>query len=120
PLSRVRCLRKPTDTFRPPMRRGSHWRLISHLTINRLSLVEDHKDGAPEALREILLLYDFMDSAATRKHIRGIDQVASRPVVRQTGSRIGTGFVRGIERPIEFDEAHTVAGAAFLFPPFLD
>jgi type VI secretion system protein ImpG len=120
PLSRVRCLRKPTDTFRPPMRRGAHWRLISHLTLNRLSLVEDQKDGAPEALREILLLYDFMDSAATRKHIQGIDRVASRRVVRQTGSRIGTGFVRGVETTIEFDENQYVGGGVFLFASVLE
>jgi type VI secretion system protein ImpG len=120
PLSRVRCLRKPTDTFRPPMRRGAHWRLISHLTLNRLSLVGDQKDGAPEALREILLLYDFLDSAATRKHIRGIDRVVSRRVVRQTGSRIGTGFVRGVETTIEFDETQYVGGGVFLFASVLE
>jgi type VI secretion system protein ImpG len=120
PLSRVRCLRKPTDTFRPPMRRGAHWRLISHLTLNRLSLVENHNGGAPEALREILLLYDFMDSAATRKQIQGIDRVASRRVVRQTGSRIGTGFVRGVETTIEFDENQYVGGGVFLFASVLE
>src|SRR5262245_54472068 len=99
PLARVRCLRKPTDTFRPPLRRGAHWRLISHLALNHLSLVED-KGGSPEALREILMLYDFLDSAATRKQIYGIERVSGRRVVRQTGhagSRIGAGFVRGIE-----------------------
>ncbi|HEU0184855.1 MAG TPA: type VI secretion system baseplate subunit TssF [Blastocatellia bacterium] len=120
PLSRVRCLRKPTDTFRPPMRRGAHWRLISHLTLNRLSLVDEHKEGAPEALREILLLYDFMDSAATRKHIRGIDRVSSRRVVRQTGSRIGTGFVRGVETTIDFDETQYVGSGVFLFASVLE
>lgn len=120
PLSRVRCLRKPTDTFRPPMRRGAHWRLISHLTLNRLSLVEEQRDGAPEALREILLLYDFMDSAATRKHIQGIDRVSSRRVVRQTGSRIGAGFVRGIETTIEFDEDQYVGGGVFLFASVIE
>jgi type VI secretion system protein ImpG len=120
PLSRVRCLRKPTDTFRPPMRRGAHWRLISHLTLNRLSLVEGERYGSPEALREILLLYDFMDSAATRKHIRGIDRVTSRRVVRQTGSRVGTGFVRGVETTIEFDEDQYVGSGVFLFASVLE
>ncbi len=120
PLARVRCLRKPTDTFRPPLRRGAHWRLISHLSLNHLSLVGSYQNGEPEALREILMLYDFLDSAATRKQIHGIERVRSRKVVRQTGSRIGTGFVRGIETTIEFDEEQYVGGGVFLFASVLE
>jgi type VI secretion system protein ImpG len=119
PLARVHCLRKPTDTFRPPLRRGAHWRLISHLALNHLSLVED-TSGSPEALREILMLYDFLDSAATRKQIYGIERVSGRRVVRQTGSRIGAGFVRGIETTIEFDEGQYAGSGVFLFASVLE
>ncbi|MBS1812087.1 MAG: type VI secretion system baseplate subunit TssF [Acidobacteria bacterium] len=120
PLSRVKCLRKPTETLRPPMRRGAHWRLISHLSLNHLSLVEGQRNGDPEALREILMLYDFMDSAATRKQIMGLRNITSRRVVRQTGSRIGTGFVRGIETTITFDESQYVGSGVFLFASVLE
>ncbi len=120
PLAPVRCLRKPTDTLRPPLRRGAHWRLISHLSLNHLSLVTGEQDGAPVALREILMLYDFMDSAATRKQIAGIERVTARRVVRQTGSRIGTGFVRGLETTIEFDEEQYVGSGVFLFASVLE
>lgn len=119
PLARVRCLRKPTATYRPPLRRGAHWRLISHLALNHLSLVED-TGGSPEALRELLMLYDFLDSAATRKQIYGIERVSGRRVVRQTGSRIGAGFVRGIETTIEFDEGQYVGSGVFLFASVLE
>jgi type VI secretion system protein ImpG len=120
PLSRVRCLRKPTDTLRPPMRRGAHWRLISHLSLNHLSIVEGQRNAEPEALREILMLYDFLDSAATRKQIAGVSKLSSRRVVRQTGSRVGAGFVRGIETTIEFDEEQYVGGGVFLFASVLE
>ncbi len=120
PLSRVRCLKKPTDTLRPPSRRSAHWRLISHLSLNPLSLVEAESGRGPEALREILLLYDFMDSAATKKQIAGIEKIACRRVVRQTGSRIGAGFVRGMETTIEFDEEQYVGGGVFLFAAVLE
>jgi type VI secretion system protein ImpG len=119
PLAPVRCLRKPSATFRAPMRRGAHWRLISHLALNHLSLVSGPA-GSPEALREILMLYDFRDSAATRKQIQGIEHVSSRRVVRQTGSRIGTGFVRGIETTIDFDEDQYVGTGVFLFASVLE
>lgn len=120
PLSRLRCLTKPTATLRPPLRRAMQWRLISHLTLNHLSLVQRAGDGAPEALQEILYLYDFLDSAFTRKQIVGISNVTSRRVVRQTGSRIGTGLVRGIETTIEFDEEQYVGSGIFLFASVLE
>jgi type VI secretion system protein ImpG len=120
PLSRVRSLKKPTPTLRPPLRHAAHWRLISHLSLNHLSIVGTEADGGSEALREILLLYNFMDSSATRKQIAGVGKVASRRVVRQTGSRIGSGFVRGMETTIEFDEAQYVGSGLFLFASVLE
>ncbi|HEV2761725.1 MAG TPA: type VI secretion system baseplate subunit TssF, partial [Pyrinomonadaceae bacterium] len=75
---------------------------------------------AAEALREILLLYDFVDSRATRQQVGGITQVRSRRVVRQTGSRVGTGFVRGMETTVEFDEESFTGGGVFLFAAVLE
>jgi type VI secretion system protein ImpG len=120
PLSRVHCLTKPTPTLRPPLRRGTQWRLISHLTLNHLSLAEGTKNGPPDALQEILFLYDLTNSLATRRQIAGISSVTSRRVVRQTGSRIGSGFVRGIETTVEFDEEQFVGSGLFLFSSVLE
>lgn len=120
PLSRIQCLTKPTATYRPPLRRGAQWRLISHLTLNYLSIVDDGGAGSPDALREILMLYDFTDSAAVRRQIDGLRRVTSRRVTRQTGSRIGTGFVRGLETTVEFDETQYVGSGVFLFAAVLE
>jgi type VI secretion system protein ImpG len=120
PLARIRCLTKPTPTWRPPLRRGAQWRLISHLTLNHLSLVDDAGTGSPDALREILALYDFTDSPAARRQIAGVESVTSRRVVRQTGSRIGAGFVRGIETTVDFDETQYVGSGVFLFACVLE
>jgi type VI secretion system protein ImpG len=40
--------------------------------------------------------------------------------VRQTGSRIGTGFVRGVETTVEFDEEQYVGSSIFLFASVLE
>lgn len=120
PIARARCLTKPTQTLRPPLRRGAQWRLISHLSLNHLSLVSAGDDGAPEALQEILMLYDLMDSAATRRQIAGLKQINSKPAVRQIGTRIGGGFVRGIETTIGFDEEQYVGSGLFLFASVLE
>lgn len=118
-LARVRCLTKPTETVRPPQRRAAQWRLISHLNLNYLSLVEN-QSGVPEALQEILQLYNFADSSATRQQILGLTGIESRRVVRQIGERVGAGFVRGIETVLEFDEEQFVGGGVFLFACVLE
>ncbi|HEY1861004.1 MAG TPA: type VI secretion system baseplate subunit TssF, partial [Gemmataceae bacterium] len=101
PLARIRCLRTPTLPLRPPLRRGAYWRLISHLSLNHLSLT-DPLEGK-QALQEILRLYDFSDpeagqqrAAVTRQVIEGILAVSSRRVVGRTGAPISSGFSRGV------------------------
>ena len=118
-LSHVRCLTKPTETIRPPQRRAVQWRLISHLNLNPLSLVAT-KDGKPEALQEILHLYNFNDTSATRQQILGITGIESKKVVRRIGGHIGAGFIRGLETTLTFDEEQFVGGGMYLFACVLE
>jgi type VI secretion system protein ImpG len=118
-VSRGRCLTKPTDTIRPPQRRSVQWRLISQLNLNYLSLVNS-EGGKPEALQEILNLYNFADSAVIRNQILGITGIESQKVVRQIGGRVGAGFVRGVETTITFDEDLFVGSGMFLFACVLE
>ncbi len=116
PLSRIRCLTKPTATIRPPLRRGAQWRLLSHLSLNYLSLCEGGKD----ALQEILKLYDFADSAVIRQQIAGITNLTSRRVVGRPASMPWNGFCRGMEVTIELDEDKFVGSGLFLFAAVLE
>ena len=118
-LSRVHCLTKPSETIRPPQRRSAQWRIISHLNLNYLSLTES-ETNTPEALQEILQLYNFDDSSATRKQILGITGISSRKVVRQIGGHIGAGFVRGLETTLTFDEEQYVGSGLYLFACVLE
>lgn len=118
-LSRVKCLTKPTETIRPPQRRSAQWRLISHLNLNFLSLVNS-KSGSPEALQEILHLYNYSDSSVTRKQILGIVSVESKRAVRQIGGRVGAGFVRGLETTVTIDEDNFVGSGMYLFASILE
>ena len=118
-VSRIRCLTKPTKTIRPPQRRAVQWRLISHLNLNYLSLIEN-QDGSPESLQEILQLYNFDDSPAIHKQIMGITGIDSKKVVRKIGRQIGAGFVRGIETTLEFDKDQYVGSGLFVFASVLE
>jgi type VI secretion system protein ImpG len=125
PLSRVRCLRAPTPTLRPPARRGAQWKLISHLSLNHLSLTDPVEGKA--ALQEILRLYDFSDPNAVRQlHavnqqiIDGVTAVSSRPVVDRVGGPTSGGFARGLEVTVEFDEQKYVGAGLYLFACVLE
>ena len=117
-LARVACLTPPTATLRPALRHGTLWRLISHLSLNHLSLV-DGEEGA-EALREILKLYDFADSAGTRAVIDGVLSVRSRRVVGRVGGDVAAGFCRGVEATLHFDEEKFTGSGVFLFAAVLE
>jgi type VI secretion system protein ImpG len=115
PLLRTRCLRKPTRTARPPRRRGLQWRLISHLSLNHLSIVE----GGRDALQEILRVYDFGDDAAIRKQIAGIEAVSSRSSISRVTSGSGVTFCRGTDVTIDFDEEQYIGTGVFLLASVL-
>jgi type VI secretion system protein ImpG len=110
------ALRKPTPTLRPPMGRNALWRLISHMALNYLSIVEDGK----EALQEILRLYNFSDSADLDKQIAGIVGVSSKRHFARINSESGISFARGTQVQMEFDEEDFAGSGVFLFAAVID
>ena len=118
PFSRIVCLTPPTGTLRPPAKKGALWRIISHLTLNHLSIAG--KDRSPDALREILRLYDFTDSPEMAAKIAGILSVDGRPSVGRLRSEGCGEFCRGVEVEIQFDEERFSDGSLFLFASVLD
>jgi type VI secretion system protein ImpG len=115
-MVRIRSLMIPSKTVRAPLRRGLQWRLISHLALNHLSIVQ----GGKEALQEILKLYDFTEDPVVRKQITGIVEVSSAPHVARIIANHGVAFVQGILVNIEFDEAEFVGSSVFLFASVLE
>jgi type VI secretion system protein ImpG len=117
-ISRIECVTAPTPTLRPPLGQGTRWRLVSHLALNHLS-ISGADDGA-DALRAILKLYDFHDSAQTRSLIDSLIRVSSVPAVaRIPGPGIG-GFCRGLDVRAEFEPAPFENGQGFLFASVLE
>jgi type VI secretion system protein ImpG len=117
-VSRIACLTPPTRTLRPARRQGALWRLISHLSLNHLSLVEN--DHQAEALREILKLYDFTDTAETRKMIDGLVGVSSKRVVGRLPGATQDAFCRGVEVTLRFNEDRYTGSGLFLFASVLE
>jgi type VI secretion system protein ImpG len=115
-IKRIVALRKPTNPVRPPSGKATLWRLVSHLSLNYLSLVDDGR----EALQEILKLYNFAGSAFSEKQIDGITAVSSSRHFARLFSENGVSFARGTRVEMEFDEEQFTGAGVFLFASTLE
>lgn len=115
-LKAIMALRKPTAPVRPPTGKGTLWRLVSHLSLNYLSLVNEGK----EALQQILRVYDIGRTAYSQNIIESILRVQSQPHFARVFSDNGVAFARGRKIELELDEDRFVGGGAFLFASVLE
>lgn len=117
-IEKVTLLTQPTLPLRPPLGQDLRWRVVSHLSLNHLSLV-DSSEGAA-ALRELLSLYDFRGDETTANSVRGILSVASEPITGRIPGDHSGALCRGLRVILEFDEDKYSAGNLFLFASVLD
>ena len=107
----IAFLRKPTSSHRFASGRGAHWRLISHLALNHLSLA----DGGVDAFREMLALYDLPRSPSSQRQIGGIKAIAQRPTTAWLAGNPFTCLVRGVEVRLSIDEESFVGSGIHAF-----
>jgi type VI secretion system protein ImpG len=115
-IKRIVALRKPTSAVRPPSGKAALWRLISHLSLNYLSLVDEGR----EAFQEILKLYNFTGSAYSEKQIDGITNISSARHFARLISENGITFARGTRVELELDEDMFAGGGVFLFSSVIE
>ena len=116
PVRRILCLVKPTPVVQPPLGKPLLWRLVSALSLNHLSLVEEGR----EALRELLRLHNAGDSASGERQIQGLVAVRSAPSFARVLTEQGLAFARGRRVELEFDEEQFPGGGMFLFASVLE
>lgn len=112
----VRFLRRPTPSCRFPSGNGQHWRLISHLTLNHHSLVQE----GLAALREMLTLYDLAQSPTSQRLIGGIVDLDHADTSTWMRRQRGPCLVHGIEVRITIDEEAFVGSGVHLFIEVMD
>ncbi|WP_117190282.1 type VI secretion system baseplate subunit TssF [Rhizobium terrae] len=103
----------PTPSVRMNDQEGRNWRLVSHLLLNHLSLFDN--EGA--ALKDILSLYAFRDSAETKQLVDALIRIKAGNSTARLGSG---GMVPGTEITLEFDPAVIDRPSAYLFGSVLD
>ncbi|MEX0731307.1 MAG: type VI secretion system baseplate subunit TssF [Aquisalimonadaceae bacterium] len=119
PVKSVRVIAGPTRP-RAAFRSGeTSWRLISHLSLNYLSLVDEDPDVGARALRQLLELYvDEQDALA--RHVEGVISIRSRATVRRMPFHGPICFGSGLELSLRLDEDAFTGVGAFLMGAVLD
>jgi type VI secretion system protein ImpG len=107
----ISFLRKPTLSCRFERGHNAHWRLISHLSLNHLSLA----DGGVEAFREMLALYDLPRSPSSQRQIGGIAAIEQAPVSAWLSGNPFTCLVRGVQVRLTIDEEAFVGSGIHAF-----
>lgn len=113
PVARLSLLGKPSPQADASLSGASQWRLVSQLSLNHLSLVEDAQPLA--ALREILALYNLNDSMAARKQIEGIAQLETVRAVAHVGRQAWRGWRNGLEVRLTLQSEHFAGSSRVLF-----
>lgn len=128
PVESVHCVAGPT---RPgPATTGGEpgqatvtgeyaWRVISHLALNYLSLIDEDPEEGAAALRELLSLYSNYSTLSDRQ-INGILSITTRPVTRRLPIPGPISFGRGLEITVVLEEAAFEAGGMYLFGSVLE
>ena len=122
PVGTITCVSRPTRPLRRQPGRGNAWRLISHLSLNHLSLVDGGDGRASLALRDMLNLYlnsDLEDFSQKQRWIQGLSDIRSRRIAGRVPGRFG-GVAQGLEVTLLLDESQFIDNTAYLFSSVLE
>jgi type VI secretion system protein ImpG len=120
PVAGVRCLRGPTRPALYPDHGVQAWRMVSHLNLNYLSLLDcDEREGAA-ALRALLQLYGPIGDEAFRRQIDGVRHCRVRRVVRRLPFDGPLTFGSGAQIELACDELAFQGASAFLLTAVLE
>lgn len=130
PVSQTRVLELHGPRASPP-RVQSTWRLLNHLSLNYLSLIDGHEgEQGGLALRRLLGLYVDAESEVQKRIADSIRGVSARPAVRRlrrarmAGRRRFVGYpivaARGLEITLMIDESALQSVGSYLFGSVLE
>ena len=132
PVGAIRILEGPTlpcpslvlagqNPEKPQLASGRFsWRLISHLSLNYLSLLDSSSETGADALRDMLRLYADPIDRQVLKQIDGLRSVRFQPIVRRVEAPGPITFARGLELTVLFDETAFAGQGVFILGAVLE
>jgi type VI secretion system protein ImpG len=104
PLKSIRCLTSPTLPAPSYAQSTSAWRLISHLSLNYLSLTDQEPNSGAASLKELLQLYCLPHDVVSHRQIEAIQSIVAEPIVRRLPGVGPITYGRGLKITLSIDE----------------
>jgi type VI secretion system protein ImpG len=130
PVESVRAVAGPTPPRASHAEGDASWRLISHLTLNYLSLTDEDRDGdgritadesrGAAALRALLKLYGNVGDPVIRKQIEGLRSIRTQGITRRVPTSGVVAFARGLEVSVTLDEGQFEGTGVFVLGAVLE
>ncbi|MTI00411.1 type VI secretion system baseplate subunit TssF [Roseibium sp. RKSG952] len=120
PVSEVRAIVPPTRPNHCLADGSRAWQLVSHLSLNYLSIADADRGSGASALKELIGLYTPLGEAGSSKQMEGLLSVTSRPVVRRISGEVLSTAVRGLEVRVGVDETCFEGAGCYLFGAVLE
>lgn len=96
------------------------WRLINMLSLNHLGLAQNRAGEGGRALKDILSLFADLTDSVIERRVRGIRNVASKPVSRRVRAMSGVAVARGLEITVTIEEKAFEGSGVFLLGAVID
>jgi type VI secretion system protein ImpG len=120
PVRSVQVLRGPTRPVSRAITGDMGWKLVRHLGLNHLSLIDQAPGQAAAALRDTLKLYGPPEDVAWSRLVEGIQGMSVRPSVRRLPVRGPLAYGSGVDITLDVDELACQGTGAFLFASALE
>lgn len=120
PVTSIRCVAGPSKPKSSLAKGENAWRLINHLSMNYLSMLDDEHYSAHEILKEMLSLYSDQSNLSVRKQVDAILNVTATPVIKRLPLAGPVSYGRGVALELTFDEVEAEGYGPFLLGAVLE
>jgi len=131
PVVAIKSITGQPTTPRPSYAESdTAWRIISHLSLNYLSLTDGKGDQGAAALRDLLRLYtgpleghggsDSSEFMYIKKQVEGVKTISTRQIIRRVNKPGPISFARGLEVTVTLDEINFEGSGVFLLGAVLE
>jgi len=120
PVQSVRCLSGPSIPSPSHAEGEMAWRLVSHLSLNYLSLIDGDRQEGAAALKDLLRLYCAQSDVGSQHQIDAIKSISAKPIARRLPVPGPISYGRGIQITVLIDEAAFEGLGVFLLGAVLE
>ncbi len=120
PIENIRCVAGPTKPKSPVHDGHITWKLVNHLSLNYLSLINSDQESGAAALKELLKLYSDQNDLSLLKQIDGLISIESQAITRRLPVKGPVSFARGIEITLIFAEENFEGSGIYLMAAILE